>query len=53
MRNLTVNELESVEGGILPVLVVVAAAALLGGCATTPERNEEDRSEVVGDEQKQ
>ncbi|MEL1265176.1 class IIb bacteriocin, lactobin A/cerein 7B family [Pseudoxanthomonas putridarboris] len=50
MRNLAVAEIEQVEGGIIPVLIVVAAAALLGGCATTPERNEEDRSEVVGDE---
>lgn len=33
MRELTENEIEAIEGGILPLLVV-GAALLLGGCAT-------------------
>jgi lactobin A/cerein 7B family class IIb bacteriocin len=39
MQEMTMDEVEQVNGGILPLLAI-AAAALLSGCATTHGPNQ-------------
>lgn len=46
MRELTMNEVGHVDGGLV-WLVVVAGAALLSGCATMNRRPESPSGEVV------
>jgi hypothetical protein len=47
MRTLTMNEIEEVGGGFLPLLAI-AAAALLGGCTGTRVKAEYCETESDG-----
>lgn len=46
LRELSQNELHSVNGGFLGALIVIAAGAILAGCATNPKRR--DPREING-----
>ena len=50
MRELSYNEIDAVDGGIIPLLLVLGAAALVGGCATVPVKDTPPSDCVVGDD---